>query len=97
MKRRSFSWLPLLALALATAVSCSSGGSDAPPPLNQTALAIHVCLRTEPDNTGPCTDDALTSCPSGMSREACLATALDELAAFDAYAANPPEQIRALR
>jgi hypothetical protein len=92
MTRRLFSWVLFFALALVTAVSCSSGASDAPPPLNQTALAIHVCLRTEPDNTGPCTDEALTTCPSGMSRDACLATALDELAAFDAHAASPPEQ-----
>jgi len=72
------------------ATGCSSGQPEKPPQLGETALVLHVCLRSEPDNSGPCTEDALSGCPAAVDRDVCLAIALDELAEFDAYAANPP-------
>jgi hypothetical protein len=82
--------LVVLVLVAASAIGCGRGGSTEPPELGTTALVLRVCLASEPEHDGPCTDEALENCPTDMSRSQCLATALSELTAYDRYSADPP-------
>lgn len=87
--RRAF-WLAGAVLVLAT--GCSK--EQAPPELDLPALTIHVCLSTEPNGVGPCSDEALASaCPPEQPVDRCRQEALAQIAEADRYDPTTDEGI----
>jgi hypothetical protein len=86
--------LLVLLFAVGSGACAEKEESSGVPELGVPALTLHVCLRSEPEHDGPCTEEALQNCPAEQGREACLRNALNEIAAIDSYVANPPRQAK---
>lgn len=84
-------WLASLALVGLVIAGCTTDARSERPTIDMPARLLHVCFESEPTNEGPCTDQALQTCPSDQGRQECLNTALDQIAAVDAFTPVPAE------
>ena len=80
--RRLLACLALVVCCGATGCGSDDDAAEAPA-LDLPALRLHTCLSLEPEHDGPCTDEALATCPSDVTPNDCLATALDQLEAVE--------------